>query len=127
MNLSVGVHKDLLFWTLYQGMALAVPWNRRKVRVESRMGAGTDASGRRPVSHPRSSNRTCGFAASGFPSDFIAGSRARAPKLIPQPEHTQLAVNPLRRKLTGALRLHLVSLPQEMPHAVFYILVHHLE
>ena len=31
MNLSVGVHKDLLFWTLYQGMALAVPWNRRKV------------------------------------------------------------------------------------------------
>src|SRR5664280_2255847 len=31
MNLSVGVHKNLLFWTLYQGMALAVPWNRRKV------------------------------------------------------------------------------------------------
>jgi len=23
-----------------------------------------------PVSHPRSSNRTCGFPASGFPTDF---------------------------------------------------------
>jgi len=46
--------------------------------VESRMGAGTGASRRRPVSHPRSSNRTCGFAASGFPTGFIADSRARS-------------------------------------------------
>src|SRR6516162_9181053 len=27
---------------------------------------------RRPVSHPRSSNRTCGFPASGFPTGFTA-------------------------------------------------------
>jgi len=35
------------------------------------MGASTDAE-RRPVSHPRSSNRTCGFPASGFPTGFTA-------------------------------------------------------
>ena len=29
------------------------------------------------VSLPRSSNRTCGFAASGFPTDFAAGPRRR--------------------------------------------------
>ena len=30
-----------------------------------------------PVSLPRSSNRTCGFLASGFPTDFTAGPRRR--------------------------------------------------
>ena len=38
------------------------------------MGASTDAE-RRPVSHPRSSNRTCGLPASGFPTGFTADSR----------------------------------------------------
>ena len=38
------------------------------------MDAGTDAK-RRPVFHPRSSNRTCLFQASGFPTGFIVGSR----------------------------------------------------
>ena len=37
--------------------------------VESRLGASTDVK-RRPVSQPRSSNRTCGFPASGFPTGF---------------------------------------------------------
>jgi len=32
---------------------------------------------RRPVSRPRSSNRTCPFRASGFPTGFIADSRTR--------------------------------------------------
>src|ERR1035441_7553502 len=37
------------------------------------------------VSFPRSSNRTCGFPASGFPTDFTASSR-KGPKVhIPQP------------------------------------------
>ena len=45
-------------------------------QVESRTGAGTDAE-RRPVSRPRSSNRTCPFRASGFPTGFIADSRTR--------------------------------------------------
>ena len=36
------------------------------------MGAVAWAIRHRPVSHPRSSNRTCGFPASGFPTGFIA-------------------------------------------------------
>src|ERR1700730_11671145 len=40
--------------------------------VESRMGAVVGAYGQRPVSHPRSSNRTCRFPASGFPTGFTA-------------------------------------------------------
>jgi hypothetical protein len=54
-------------------------------RVESRMGAGTDIS-RRPVSHPRSSNRTCGFPASGFPTGFVAESRAGLTQRSLEPE-----------------------------------------
>ncbi len=42
-------------------------------RVESRTGAGAlDAQGAMgPVSRPRSSNRTCGFPASGSPAGFL--------------------------------------------------------
>src|SRR5271166_3810053 len=40
--------------------------------VESRKGAVAWPVGRRPVSLPRSSNRTCPIKASGFPTDFIA-------------------------------------------------------
>jgi len=39
--------------------------------VESRMGAVAWAMRQRSVSHPRSSNRTCGFPASGSPTGFI--------------------------------------------------------
>ena len=48
--------------------------NARKVApIKSRTGAGAlDALGRiGPVSRPRSSNRTCGFPASGSPTGFI--------------------------------------------------------
>src|SRR3954463_15533425 len=40
--------------------------------VESRTGAVAWAIRHHPVSRPRSSNRTCGFPASGFPTGFIA-------------------------------------------------------
>ena len=39
-------------------------------KVESRMGAVAWAMRQRSVSHPRSSNRTCGFPASGSPTGF---------------------------------------------------------
>jgi hypothetical protein len=39
--------------------------------VESRMGAVAWAMRQRSVSHPRSSNRTCGFPASGSPTGFV--------------------------------------------------------
>ena len=42
--------------------------------VESRMGAVAEPE-HRPVSRPRSSNRTCRFPASGFPTGFTADPR----------------------------------------------------
>src|SRR5207237_6184369 len=39
--------------------------------VESRMGAVAWAIRQRSVSHPRSSNRTCRFPASGSPTGFV--------------------------------------------------------
>ena len=48
---------------------------RRSLVVESRMGAVAYAMRQRPVSHPRSSNRTCGFPASGSPTGFTASMR----------------------------------------------------
>ena len=45
------------------------------------------------VSLPRSSNRTCRFPASGFPTDFTTSSR-KSPKVhIPQAQHAQLPEN----------------------------------
>jgi hypothetical protein len=52
------------------------------------VGAGADVI-RRPVSHPRSSNRTCGFPASGFPTDFVVDSRSSATGRTPEPEHAR--------------------------------------
>ena len=47
------------------------------ILVESTMGASTDVK-RRPVSHRRSSNRTCPIKASGFPTVFTVDSRTIA-------------------------------------------------
>jgi hypothetical protein len=44
-----------------------------KSTVESRMGAVAWAMRQRSVSDPRSSNRTCGFPASGSPTGFTVG------------------------------------------------------
>jgi hypothetical protein len=49
--------------------------------VESRMGAVAWAMRQRSVSHPRSSNRTCGFPAYGSPTGFIVRHTARATKV----------------------------------------------
>jgi hypothetical protein len=47
------------------------------VLVESRMGAVTWAMRHRPVSHPRSSNRTCRFPASNVARHILCPNRAR--------------------------------------------------
>jgi hypothetical protein len=60
------------------------------VQVESRMGASADAE-RRPVSHPRSSNRTCGLPASGFPTGFTVDSRTRPQLHLAELQNSQLA------------------------------------
>ena len=48
---------------------------KQSCRVEA--GRGALRLCQSPVSLPRSSNRTCGFPASGFPTDFMAGPRRR--------------------------------------------------
>ncbi len=76
----------------------------------------------RAVSHPRSSNRTCPFRASGFPTGFIVDSRTRAHRPL-QAHYAQRAEHPFLRELAGALRRHLVAPPQKVPHFVIDILV----
>jgi len=61
--------------TMRYAIYLAVMDEERIPTVESRKGA---VSLPRPVSPPRSSNRTCGFPASGFPTGFIASIRRAA-------------------------------------------------
>src|SRR6202008_3168535 len=58
-----------------QGSLRGPPLQETMQIVESRKGAGAWAIRQRSVSLPRSSNRTCGFPASGFPTDFTAGPR----------------------------------------------------
>ena len=50
----------------------------RFLAVESRTGAVAWAMRQHPVSRPRSSNRTCGLPASGFPTGFTARHTAAA-------------------------------------------------
>src|SRR5712691_7327812 len=86
------------------------------------MSASTDAK-RRPVSHPRSSNRTCGFPASGFPTGFTVDSRTRSQLYLTELEQSQLAENNIVRVPSGAVRRHFVTLPQEMPHAIRNVMI----
>jgi hypothetical protein len=95
---------------------------RRRGRVE--VGRSTDEY-RRPVSQPRSSNRTCGFPASGFPTDFIADSRTGVTCPALQPEQPQFPEDRLPAELAGALRGHLVPLSQKMPCALLPMFVRH--
>src|SRR5208283_718642 len=102
---------------------LADAWRaiRERVSVESRMGARTDAE-RPPVSHPRSSNRTCLSQSSGFPPGFIVDSQTRAHRPL-QANHAQGAEHPFLGELMGALRGHLLAPSQKVPYLVVDMLV----
>src|SRR5215469_11262238 len=93
--------------------------------VESRMGASTDAE-RRPGSHPRSSNRTCRFPASGFPTDFTADSRTRLHANSAKLQYSQLAKYGWDAEAAGAAGVHLVTPPQEMPYALINVVINRL-
>src|ERR1700690_1202468 len=79
----------------------------------------------RPVSHPRSSNRTCPFRASGFPTGFIVDSRTRGP-WSPEPKYAQGPIHPFRRELASALRGHLVPPSQKVPYPIVNVVVYRL-
>ena len=60
----------------HQPSNAAYPLRNPLAEVESRRGAVAGAMRHRPVSPPRSSNRTCRTTASGFPTGFIVGHTA---------------------------------------------------
>src|SRR5215813_15555124 len=86
------------------------------------MGASTGAE-RRPVSHPRSSNRTCRFPASGFPTGFTADSRTRVHTSSAELQYSQLAKHRIDAEAAGAAGVHLVTPPQEVPYAFINVVV----
>src|SRR5580698_10893636 len=84
--------------------------------VESRRGAVSYA---RPVSPPRSSNRTCGFPASGFPTGFMTGSR-RGVRIAAQMrvQHTECAEHHASADMPAAVRRQLVAPDEKASHVV---------
>src|SRR5258708_15283078 len=92
--------------------------------VESRKGAvpSSHPAGR-PVCLPRSSNRTCPFRASGFPTDFTNGSRTRPQVNIAQSQHAQIPEHNRVRESGSAARSHLVAVSQEVPHALIDVVI----
>src|ERR1700692_2948762 len=81
------------------------------------MGAGTDV-GRRPVSHPRSSNRTCGFPASGFPTGFVVRRTSVVQCQNPKPPEDQIT-----REAFDSTTRHLVPPSEEVSDAFAVIMV----
>ena len=52
----------------------------------------------RPVSRPRSSNRTCGFPASGFPTGFICKAHGGAQVHASKAQHAERTEDTDRRE-----------------------------
>src|SRR5215813_7330025 len=84
------------------------------------MGASTDAE-RRPVSHPRSSNRTCPIKASGFPTGFTTISRTSLQICSANLQYSQFAEHRILGEAVSAAVMHLVAPPQEMPYALINV------
>src|SRR6516162_1041892 len=71
------------------------------------------------VSLPRSSNRTCGFAASGFPTGLATGSREDARlAAMAHSKHAEFAEDRFPAERSDAARGHLVASDEEIAHAV---------
>ena len=80
----------------------------------------------RSASPPRSSNRTCGFPASGFPTGFVTGSRHDAlPSQMSQSRHTKIAEHRFHAERSDASRGHLAAPDQEVAHAVIQMGLDH--
>src|SRR5271163_1962775 len=80
--------------------------------VESRKGAVARGLANRPVSLPRSSNRTCGFPASGFPTVFIV-----RPAAVIQRQDAEFSKDHVTGKTSRATVWDLVSSCEETSYA----------
>jgi len=101
---SYQINRQLSGWNLPPLVTRAV-W----AHVESRTGAVAWAMRRRSVSRPRSSNRTCGFPASGFPTGFIPRHTAGRHMHPAQLKHAELAEHRFGAEAAGAARGHRVA------------------
>ena len=74
---------------------------------------------KRSVSPPRSSNRTCGFPASGSPTGFMAGSR-RCARIAAhaRAQHAERAEHRIHADLPAAARRQLAAPGEKVAHAV---------
>src|SRR5713226_7161127 len=75
----------------------------------------------RPVSLPRSSNRTCRFPASGFPTEFSQSPRRSPPR---HANHTMFPEDELGRKPARSASRVTMPLTQEVPHPPLHVTVH---
>ena len=84
--------------------------------VESRM--GTVVSGQRPVSHPRSSNRTCRFPASGSPAGFTARHATGPLGAGLEAQNAEFSMNDIECESAIAAPLHLAPSHEEPAHTL---------
>src|SRR6266700_69691 len=114
-------------WQIYGDFRLGVPHREELIRklrtgrVEE--GRWTGDLSQPVVSLPRSSNRTCPFRASGFPTDFTNSSRKSLKMQVAQTQHPQVPEHNRVREAGGSARRHLVATPQEVPHAFIHVMV----
>ena len=76
------------------------------------------------VSHPRSSNRTCGATASGFPTGFFSRHTLDGRSYRLWQHYAKFSEHSLRRIPTDASRRHLVPFNQKTSDAVVYVPLH---
>ena len=91
--------------------------------VESRRGAVAWAMRLRPVSPPRSSNRTCRFPASGFPAGFTSMLSAVGLTIQDQAMDAQFPEDRFMAEASSASRWHFVPPCKKAPHVLYDVSV----
>ena len=76
------------------------------------------------VSHPRSSNRTCGSPASGFPTGFSSRHTLDGRSYRPWQHYPKFSEHSFRRIPTDASRTHLMPFNQKTSDAVVNVPLH---
>src|SRR5437763_4566421 len=91
-------------------------------RIEE--GRGTEQPYGRPTRFPSPLIKPdVPFRASGFPTDFTNGSRTRSQVNIAQSQHAQIPEHTRVRESGSAARSHLVTVSQEVPHALIDVVI----
>ena len=89
--------------------------------VNAERGAVAQAMRLCPVSPPRSSNRTCGFPASGFPAGFTSTLSAYGLTIQCQAVDAQLPEDRFVAEASSASRGHFVPPGKKTPHVLHHV------